>query len=86
MYNISPAAPVSCHKILYGVVPLTVPPETLTPKEPLIPAEQSIASVVEAFKSIVKGSGSLIVNDPKSNSTGRPPRSVQPLLSLTLTL
>ena len=47
---------------------------------------QSTAWVVDAFNSIPRGSGSLIVNDPKSNSTGKPPRSVQPLLSLTFIL
>ena len=67
------------------MVALTVPPVMLTPNDPWIPAEQSIDSVVDAFNSIDKGSGSFITAEPKFNSIMLPELSVHNPLSLMMT-
>ena len=85
MYNTSPLGPNNSHKILYGEVVLTVPPVIFTPRDPWIPLEQSIDSVVDAFNSIDNGSGSFIVTEPRSSSIAFPEASVHNPLSFIFT-
>ena len=62
-----------------------VPPPIMTDREPWIPSEQLISSVLAEFIPIISGSGSAIVTDPRFYSIVFPALSVHSPLSFIFT-